>query len=68
MYNRYFPASYRPPQNNPMARFNQFKSMFNGDPKQQVQQLLDSGQMTQEQFERLSQMADNMYGMLYGKR
>lgn len=42
---------------NVLERFNEFKSNFVGDPKQKVQQLLASGQMSQEQFEQLSAMA-----------
>ena len=42
---------------NMMSQFNQFKSTFSGNPKQQVQQLLNSGQMSQEQFNKLSNMA-----------
>lgn len=42
---------------NLIQQFNQFKSTFQGDPKQQVQNLLNSGQMTQEQFTQLSSMA-----------
>ncbi len=38
-------------------RFQAFKSQFQGDPRQKVQELLDSGQMTQEQFNQLSNMA-----------
>ena len=40
-----------------IQQFNQFRSTFQGDPKQQVQNLLNSGQMTQEQFTQLSSMA-----------
>lgn len=42
---------------NMMQQFNQFKQNFQGDPKERVQQLLNSGQMTQQQFNQLSQMA-----------
>lgn len=42
---------------NMFQEFNQFRQNFQGDPKQQVQQLLNSGQMTQEQFSQLSAMA-----------
>ena len=42
---------------NLVQQFNQFRSTFQGDPKQQVQNLLNSGQMTQEQFTQLSSMA-----------
>lgn len=40
-----------------LNQFNRFQSNFQGDPKQKVQDLLDSGQMTQEQFNYLSNMA-----------
>lgn len=40
-----------------MNQFNQFKNNFHGDPRAQVQQLLNSGQMSQEQFNRLQAMA-----------
>ena len=42
---------------NMIQQFNQFRQTFQGDPQQQVQQLLNSGQMTQEQFNQLQQMA-----------
>ena len=42
---------------NMMSQFNQFRQTFQGDPKQKVQELLNSGRMTQEQFNQLSQMA-----------
>lgn len=42
---------------NLISRFNQFKSTFQGDPKQQVQQLLNSGQMSQQQFNQLQALA-----------
>ena len=55
----------RPPINNNMlaqmmSEFNKFKSSFNGDPKAEVQKLLNSGQMTQDQYNRLSQMANQL--------
>lgn len=46
--------------NNPFAmiqKFNEFRQNFTGDPKQIVEQLLQSGRMSQEQFQKLSQMA-----------
>ena len=42
---------------NMISQFNQFKSTFQGDPQQKVQELLSSGKMTQQQFNQLSQMA-----------
>lgn len=44
-------------------KFNAFKSQFQGDPQQQVQNLLDSGQMSQEQFNQLSNMAKTFSGL-----
>ena len=52
---------------NMINQFNQFKQSFSGDPRQQVQQLLDSGQMSQQQFNQLSQMATQMQNMMRGK-
>ena len=49
---------------NMMSQFQKFKQNFSGDPRQQVQQLLDSGQMTQQQFNQLSQMATQMQNMM----
>lgn len=46
-----------------LQRFMQFKQMFQGDPKQQVQQLLNSGRMSQEQFNQLAQQATQMQKM-----
>lgn len=42
-------------------RFRQFKQMFSGDPKQQVQQLLNSGRVSQEQYNNAVQMANRIY-------
>lgn len=42
---------------NLMNQFNQFKNNFQGDPRAQVQQLLNSGQMSQQQLNQLQNMA-----------
>ena len=58
------------PQNpmiNMMTQLNQFRQTFHGNPKQQVQQLLNSGRMSQEQFNQLSQMATQIQNMMNGK-
>lgn len=52
--------------NGMIQQFNQFKNNFHGDPKQQVQQLLNSGKVTQAQYDRAVQMAkafQNMFGI-----
>lgn len=43
-----------------MQEFNRFQQSFRGDPKQTVQQLLNSGRMTQAQFNQLSQQANQL--------
>lgn len=48
--------------------FSQFRSTFQGDPRQKVQELINSGQMTQEQFQQLSQMATQLQNGMKGKR
>lgn len=53
---------------NMMGKLNQFRQSFQGDPKQQVQQLLNSGQMSQDQYNRLSQMATQIQNMLTNKQ
>lgn len=52
---------------NLVQQFNQFKTNFRGDPKQQVQQLLESGQMSQEQFNQLSEMA-KQFQSIFGSK
>lgn len=52
---------------NMIDQFNRFKQTFTGDPKQQVQQLLDSGQMSQQQFNQLSQAATQFQNMMNGR-
>jgi len=44
--------------------FNQFKQNFKGDAKQQVQDLLNSGKMTQQQFNQIQGMARQLQGIL----
>lgn len=40
-----------------MQQFNQFRSTFQGDPKAQVEQLLKSGKMSEEQYKQLEALA-----------
>ena len=55
-------------QNNNMSDFiNQimdFKKNFTGNPKQIVEKLLSSGQMSQQQFNQLSQIANQILPFL----
>ena len=49
-----------------IQQFRQFKENFQGDPKEQVQQMLNSGQITQEQLNQIMPIAQQMYGMMNG--
>lgn len=48
-----------------LQQFMQFKKTFSGDPKQQVQMLLNSGRMTQEQFNQLASQATQIQKMFH---
>ncbi len=52
----------QPPNNmaNLLSQFNQFRSTFSGNPEQQVKQLLQSGRMSQEQFNQFAQTANQL--------
>ena len=50
-----------------MTQFNQFRQTFQGNPQQQVQQMLNSGQMSQQQFNQLSQLATQIQKMMGGR-
>ena len=49
---------------NIMQRFQQFKQMFKGDPRQQVQQLLNSGKVSQQQYNDAVQMANQLQRLM----
>ena len=55
------------PMNGLLQRFNQFRQMFRGDPQQQVQQLLNSGKVSQQQYNQAVQMAQQFQKMMSGK-
>ena len=52
---------------NLIGQLNQFRNGLQGDPRQQVQELLNSGRMSQSQYNQLSQMATQIQKMLNGK-
>lgn len=56
------------PQNSMLRQFNQFKQNFKGDAQQQVQQLLNSGRITQAQYNQAVQMAQQFQRMLQSGR
>lgn len=49
-------------------QFNQFKQMFSGDPQAQIQQMLNSGRITQAQYNSAVQQANQLYKMIHGGR
>lgn len=61
-YNQ-FGGGNQQPQNNLFTQFMQFRNNFSGDPKQEVQNLLNSGRMSQQQFNYLSQLAQQFQQM-----
>ena len=51
--------------NNPMIQqFKQFKNNYKGDARQQVQNMLNSGQITQEQYNNAVNMANQLQNIL----
>lgn len=43
-----------------LSQFQQFARMFRGNPREQVQQLLNSGRVSQAQYNRAVQMANEL--------
>lgn len=52
-----------PPMFGMLQKFMDFKNSFKGNAREQVQELLKSGKMSQEQFQQLSKMAEGFQGM-----
>ena len=52
------------PMNQLMQKFNQFRQTFRGDPRQQVQQLLNSGKISQEQYNQAVQQVQQLQKMM----
>lgn len=52
---------------NILQRFQQFRQMFQGDPRAQVQQLLNSGRVSQEQYNNAVRTAQQLQRMMGGK-
>ena len=46
-----------------LQRFQQFKQNFKGNPQEQVQQLLNSGRVSQQQYNQAVQMAQQFQKM-----
>ena len=63
LYNDFNPTPMRQ-MGNFINKFNQYCQTFTGNPEARVKQLLQSGQMSQEQFQQLSQMANQIMPLL----
>lgn len=50
--------------NNLLKQFQQFKQQFSGNPQEQVQQLLNSGKVSQAQYNRAVQIAQQLQQLL----
>lgn len=50
-----------------MARFQQFAQTIQGDPRTQIQQLLNSGRITQQQYDQAVNMTNQMMEMFKQK-
>lgn len=49
---------------NILMQFMQFKNSFRGDPQQMVQRMLNSGQISQQQYDNAVQMARQLQQMI----
>lgn len=47
-----------------VQQFNQFKQTFKGDPKAEVEKLLQSGAISQQQLNQLQQMAKQFQSLM----
>lgn len=47
-----------------VSQFENFRKNFTGDPRQQVQQLLNSGQVSQDQYNQAVQIANALQKMI----
>lgn len=45
-------------------QWRQFRTQYQGDPRQQIQQMLQSGQITQEQLNRAQQLAQQFIRLI----
>ena len=47
-----------------MQQFQRFKANFNGDPKAEVEKMMQSGKLTQQQLNQLQAVARQFQGLL----
>ena len=64
MSNPIFTQMQTNPMQQIMQRLQQFRKTINGDPRQQVQQLMNSGRISQQQCNQAVQMANQIQRMI----
>lgn len=58
--------SFLPPGiQNIITQFQQFKNTFQGDPRQQVQDLLNSGRISQDQYNQAVQITNELQKFIH---
>lgn len=67
LYQMMGPGGGMGPMNGILQRLKQFQQMLRGDPQQQVQSLLNSGKVSQQQYNQAVQMANQLQKMITGK-
>ena len=55
------------PMMNMMQRFQQFRQTFQGNPQEQIKQMISSGKINQQQYQQAVQMAQQLKQMMGGK-
>jgi hypothetical protein len=64
LFNQFGQGQQQNPIQNIIDEIQNFKQMFKGDPKKEVEKLMQTGQMSQQQFNQLSQMANQILSIL----
>ena len=60
LFNEFRQSNQLGQMNDFISQFNNFRSTFSGNPEQQVKQLLNSGRMSQDQFNQFAQTANQL--------
>lgn len=64
MQNQLYNMTQMNQPNDIVSRFRQFQQSFKGNPQEQVQQMLNSGRVTQAQYDQAVRMAQQLQKML----
>ena len=59
-----FQANNYDPIEKLLNQVDEMQKTFNGNPKAEVEKLLSSGEMTQQEFQKLSGMANKLFPMI----